>query len=257
MQENIRRIDTNMYGDIAYRFLYSICPAKSDFLANLGSGLCLGRYKRFIQICKDPNNLIYITINDPCVSLENRADWLKSEDISTYIFDKPDAQILSWLATRIKLYINKKVQHHDWFYEKDDNANNISGLKQSDKWWNSKNYYVIDSLRVNRGCKEDECTTIADLYNICQILKGKKKIENDDRLIGKPLTDDEILNAKNIAEMKSKLFYEFQDCQDKLFIKLHNLMQVEYDKLREQFTKKLHDIDPDCDFDSVFGHIHD
>jgi hypothetical protein len=253
MQENIRRINTNMYGDIAYRFLYSICPDKSDFLASLGSGPCLGRYKRFMQICRDPDNLIYITINDPCVSLENRADWLKSEDISTYIFDKSDAQILSWLATRIKLFLNKKAQYCDFFYEKDDN----DSYKKSDKWWNDKNDCVIVSLSINRNCKDSERVTVADIFNICQILKGKKKIENDDRLIGKPLTDDEILNAKNIAEMKSKLFYEFQDCQDKLFIKLHNLMQAEYDKLREQFTKKLHDIDPDCDFDSVFGHIHD
>lgn len=257
MQDNIRRININMYGDIAYRFLYSICPAKSDFLANLGSGACLGRYKRFMQICRDPNNLIYITINDPCVSPENRADWLKSKDISTYIFDKSDAQILSWLATRIKLYLNKKVQHHDWFYEKDDNANNISRLKQSDKWWNSKNYYVINSLHVNHGRKEDACTTIADLYNICQILKGKKKIENDDRLIGKPLTDNEVLNAQNIAEMKSKLFYEFQDCRNKLCEKFRNLMRIEYDKLQEQFINKLYDIDPNCDFDSVFNHIPD
>jgi hypothetical protein len=145
------------------------------------------------------------------------------------------------------------VQHHDWFYEKDDNA----GLKKSDKWWNSKNYYVIDSLHVNHGRKEDECTTIADLYNICQILKGKKKIENADRLIGKPLTNDEILNAQNIAEMKSKLFYEFRDRRDKLCEKFRNLMRVEYDKLREQFTNKLHDIDPNCDFDSEFSHIYD
>jgi hypothetical protein len=253
MQENIRRINTNMYGDVAYRFLYSICPAKSDFLANLGSGACLGRYKRYMQICKDPNNLIYITLNDPCVSPEDRTDWLKLHSISTYIFDKTDAQILSWLATRIKLYLNRKVQHHDWFYEKDDNDR----YKKSDKWWNSKNYYVIDSLHVNHGRKEDECTTIADLYNICQILKGKKKIENADRLIGKPLTDDEILNAQNIAEMKSKLFYEFRDCKIKLCEKFRNLMEVEANKLREQFTKKLHDIDPNCDFDSVFGHIPD
>jgi hypothetical protein len=257
MQENIRRINTNMYGDVAYKFLYSICPAKSDFLAGLGTGPCLGRYKRFMQICRDPDNLIYITINDPCVSPENRADWLKSEDISSYIFDKPDAQILSWLAARIKLYLNRKVQHHDWFYEKDDNANNISGLKKSDKWWNSKNYYVIYSLHVNHGRKEDECTTIADLYNICQILKGKKKTENDDRLIGKPLTNDEILNARNIAEMKSKLFYEFMDRRTKLCEKFRNLMQAEYNKLREQFTKKLHYIDPNCDFDSAFNHIPD
>ena len=255
MLKNTRRINTNMYGNIAYRFLYSICPDKSDFLGGLGCISCLGRYKRFMQICKDPNNLIYITIDDPCVPLEDRADWLKSRDISTYIFDKTNAQILSWLATKIKLYINKKVQHHDWFYEKDDDANNISGLKKSDKWWNSKNDYVIYSMSINRDCKESERVTIADIFNICQILKGKKKIKNDDRLIGRPLTDDEALNAQNMAEMKSKLFYEFQDCKSKLFIKFHNLMRDEYNKLQEQFTNKLHDIDPDCDFDSVFNHI--
>lgn len=112
-------------------------------------------------------------------------------------------------------------------------------------------------MSINRNCKDSERVSVADIFNICQILKGKKKIENDDRLIGKPLTDDEILNARNIAEMKSKLFYEFRDCRTKLCEKFHNLMQVEADKLREQFANKLHDIDPDCDFDSVFNHIPD
>jgi hypothetical protein len=256
MQENIRRIDTNIYGDIAYRFLYSICPAKSDFLANLGSGLCLGRYKRFIQICRDPNNLIYITINDPCVSLENRADWLKSENISTYIFDKTDAQILSWLATRIKLYLNKKVQHHDWFYEKDDNVNNITKLKISDKWWNDTNGYVISSLHVNHDCKEDECTTIADLYNICQSLKGKKKIKNRDRILGKPLTDDEILNAKCIAEMKDKLVNEYHIQQCKLCETYHQKLKDEYDNLKKEYTDKLHAIDPTCEASKILNSCH-
>lgn len=253
MQENIRRINTNMYGDIVYKFLYSICPAKSDFLANLGSGACLGKYKRFIQICRDPNNLIYITINDPCVSPENRTDWLKSKDISTYIFDKSDAQILSWLATRIKLYLNKKVQHNDWFYEKDDDINNISGLKKSDKWWNDTNSYVISSLHVNHGCKEDECTTIADLYNICQILKCKKKIKNADRLIGKPLTNNEILNAKHIAEMKDKLVNEYHIQKCKLFETYHQKLKDEYDNFRKEFIDKLYAIDPGCNANDIFG----
>lgn len=252
MKENTRRINTNMYGDIAYKFLYSICPAKSDFLAGLGTGQCLGRYKNYIQIGKDPNNLIYITINDPCVSLEDRADWLKSYSISTYIFDKTDAQILSWLATKIKLYLNKKVQHYDWFYEKDDNVNNIIKVKISNKWWNDTNGYVISSLSVNQGRKDDECTTIADIYKICQSLKGNKKIKNGDRIFGKPLTDNEILNAKHIAEMKDKLVNEYRIQQRKLFETYHQKLKDEYDKLQKEFTDKLHTIDPNCDFDSVF-----
>lgn len=253
MQENIRRIDTNMYGDIAYRFLYSICPAKSDFLSNLGSGLCLGRYKRFIQICRDPNNLIYITLNDPCVSLENRADWLKSEDISTYIFDKSDAQILAWFASKIKLYLNKKVQHHNWFYEKYNDADNILKYKISNKWWNDTNSYVISSLRVNQDCKEDDYTTIADLYNICQSLKGKKKIKNGDRILGKPLTDDEVLNAKCIAEAKDKLIKEYHIQQRKLFETYHQKFKDEYDKLTKEFTDKLYTIDPTCNANDMLG----
>jgi hypothetical protein len=222
-------------------------------LAGLGSGLCLGRYKKYIQICKDPNNLIYITINDPCVPLEDRADWLKSYSISTYIFDKTDAQILSWLATRIKLYLNKKVQHHDWFYEKDDNVNNITKLKISNKWWNDTNSYVISSLHVNHGRKDNEYTTIADLYKICQSLKGKKKIKNGDRILGKPLVDDEILNAKHIAEMKDKLVNEYHIQQRKLFETYRQKLKDEYDKLQKEFIDKLHMIDPTCNANDMFG----
>lgn len=253
MEKNIRRIDTNMYGNIAYKFLYSICPDNSDFLGGLGCISCLGRYKRFIQICKDPNNLIYITIDDPCVPLEDRADWLKSYDISTYIFDKTDAQILSWLATKIKLYINKKVQHHNWFYEKYNDADNILKFKISNKWWNSENDYVIYSMHVNHNCKDSECVTIADIFNICRSLKGKKKIKNKERILGKPLTNDEILNAKRITEMKDTLVNEYRIQQHKLFETYHQKFKDEYDKLTKEFTDKLHAIDPTCNVNDMLG----
>jgi hypothetical protein len=108
-------------------------------------------------------------------------------------------------------------------------------------------------LSINQNCEDSECITIADIFNICQILKGKKKIKNGDQLIGKPLTDDEILNAKHISEMKDKLVNEYRIQQRKLFETYHQKLKDEYDNFRKEFIDKLRAIDPTCNANDIFG----
>jgi len=203
--DKCRRISTHMYGDKAFDVLETFCAVG------------LGEYGGLVGIDRSDDNRI-------CVKVKNGS-------YSSLDFDfnkKTDAQILSWLAGRLKRYVSIDASFYGW---------------TKGKWWNSRNAEAAETMCVNWYRPSNDLVSIADFYKICQCLKGKWNTP-DSKIVSKPLTLAEIESKAAVDNAKRKAIAAFYAESSELRQKLDRRLTTEIGKAREKCIAECLKIDP-------------
>lgn len=211
--DKCRRISTCMYGDKAFDVLDTLCIVG------------LGDYGGLVSVNRDFDNKICVII--------------KNSSYSSLDFDfnkKTDAQILSWLARRLKHYVSIDASFYGW---------------TKGNWWNSRNTEATETMCVNWYRPSNDLVSIADFYKICQCLKGKWNTP-DSKIVSKPLTVAEIESKVVVDNAKRKAIVAFHAKSSELQQKLDRRLTAEIDKAREKCIAKCLKIDPNFKENEIY-----
>ena len=227
---NVRRIDTNMYGDVAFAIMDYLCSCS-----------VIGyKYSNFISAKRDEDGMTYVVVDG---SLADDEDVQKGYRPSGKFLGKSDAQILSWLADRLKRKTEEEARWCSW--RKD---------WKGEDWWCLENEGVLEHVRLNWNRKGGDLVRISDIHAVYSVLKGKLDVEadgTDQRIVGRARTKDESGKMRLDRKMKEKLADEYAKEIRRLHEEMLAEMSGKADSVRKRFDAKARDIDGKSGIDDV------
>jgi hypothetical protein len=227
---NVRRIDTNMYGDVAFAIMDYLCSCS-----------VIGyKYSNFMSAKRDEDGMSYVVVDG---SLADDEDVQKRYRPSEKFLGKSDEQILSWLADRLK---RKTAEEARWCSWRKD--------WKGEDWWCPENEGVLEHTSLNWYRKGDDRVKISDIYAVHSVLKGKRDMVadgTDERIVGRARTKSEIGKMRLDLKMKEKLADEYAEEIKRLHEEMLAEMSGKADSVRKRFDAKARDIDGKSGIDDV------
>jgi len=228
--ENVRRIDTNMYGDVAFAIMDYLC----------GTSVIGYKYSNFVSAKRDEDGMSYVVVDR---SLADDEDVQKRYRPSGKFLGKSDAQILSWLADRLK---RKTAEEARWCSWRKD--------WKGEDWWCLENEGVLEHVSLNWNRKGEDQAKISDIYAVHSVLKGRWDWSADGtgrRIVGRARTKGEVGKMRLDRKMKEDLADEYVSEIRKMQKEMLDKMSEKADKIRKRFDVKARDIDGKSGIDDV------
>lgn len=200
-----RRVDTRMYGDVAFNIL---------------DRMSLGKYLWYVDVRRDVDDMVYLEVSADKVPCPNR------DCPQNPFLGKDDAHVLSWLGNRLKRLASEEAAYGKW----------------PDGWWNRTNDARLTWLCCDGGVTVADAYKVYE--ELKGLTKGAGDPRIFGKAAPRGTVEGRKAKAKAKAEAKAEYAKEIAELRAERE-KFEKAMNARFDAAWKKFYGKVLEIDPE------------